>query len=115
MMSMFASAAAQAAGRAFELEVQPGQQTILAYADVMAMAGLDERALEVAEGLEEKIYRDLVHGRVLLNQHKPEEALERFDAITSQHPYPLGLSSNLRPHTLRDQFLNGLKTHFRRC
>ena len=79
-------AAAEAAGRAFELEVQPGQQTILAYADVLAMAGLDERALEVAEGLEEKIYRDLVHGRVLLNQHKPEEALERFDAALARWP-----------------------------
>ncbi len=58
------------------------QQQILAYADLLAAAEMNERALEVAKDLEADSYRQLIRARVLLNEHRPSEALALYqDAL----------------------------------
>lgn len=61
--------------RAAEIVGPLPQQQILAYADLLAAAGMNERALEVAKDLEGESYRQLIRARVLLNERRPEEAL----------------------------------------
>lgn len=54
------------------------QQQVLAYADLLAAAEMNERALEVAKGLDSESYRQLIRARVLLNEQRPREALELY-------------------------------------
>jgi predicted Zn-dependent protease len=74
------AAAASALERAMEIGQEPTPQLRFAYADALVMAGRYEPALEVARGMESPAHRDLVHGRVLLAQGRPAEALERLSA-----------------------------------
>lgn len=62
------------------------QQQILAYADLLAAAEMNERALEVAKDLEAESYRQLIHARVLLNEHRPGEALALYQAALELWP-----------------------------
>jgi tetratricopeptide (TPR) repeat protein len=75
------AAAAEALGKALELDHDPPPQRLLAYADLLAMAGENEKALEAAEALEPEFYGDIVRARVLLNERKPRQALDRLDVV----------------------------------
>ena len=70
--------AVEAVERAAALTGAPSQQELLAYADLLAAAEMNERALEVAQDLEQKSYQQLVRARVLLNERRPREALELY-------------------------------------
>jgi tetratricopeptide (TPR) repeat protein len=50
------------------------------YADFLIRAEEYDRALKVAEGLDEQVFADLARGVILLRQGKPREALETLDA-----------------------------------
>jgi tetratricopeptide (TPR) repeat protein len=80
------AAAAEALGKALELDHDPPPQRLLAYADLLAMAGENEKALEAAEALEPEFYGDIVRARVLLNERKPRQALDRLDVVLRQWP-----------------------------
>jgi len=64
---------------------EPGELQRVAYAETLALAGRYERALEASSGLH-PIYRDLVAGRVLLEQNRPAAALARLDAAIRLWP-----------------------------
>jgi tetratricopeptide (TPR) repeat protein len=79
-------AAASAYERSFDLVRDPSALQVLTLADVLARAGQDERALEVARRLDNDAYRGLVEARVHLNQGRPRLALERLDEILPTWP-----------------------------
>ncbi len=78
--------AARSYEKALENDPEPSQQRLLDYADLLALAGRHEEALEVADGFESSIYRDLIHARVLLARDQPRSALERLDAANRLWP-----------------------------
>lgn len=73
-------AAVDAFESAIEYEGELTAQRRLAYADLLAAAQRNERALEVAAELEDVALRDLVQARVALNEGRACEALEHFEA-----------------------------------
>jgi tetratricopeptide (TPR) repeat protein len=64
------------------LERAPGNPEGLqfALADLLVAEGEFERAAEIADGLKEPAYRNLIKGTVRLNQGDPEGALEIFES-----------------------------------
>jgi tetratricopeptide (TPR) repeat protein len=70
--------AAEALGRALAIHGRQDPQLVFDYADALVMAGRYDDALELARGMEVRPHRDLVEGRVALEQNRPAEALERF-------------------------------------
>ncbi len=72
--------------RAIDLDEDPSQQLLLAYADLLVAAGQYDRALTVAKDLEQESFRDLVEARVLFERHQPQQAIERFEAALRTWP-----------------------------
>ena len=68
-----------------ELVPEPGETTLLAYAEVLALTGHHERALEVGARLPDA-QREVLRGRVLLEQRRPEEASQAFAAAIRLWP-----------------------------
>ena len=64
------------------LERAPGNPESLrfALADLLVTEGKYDRAAEIAAGMKEPAYRNLINGSVLLNQGDPESALEIFES-----------------------------------
>jgi tetratricopeptide (TPR) repeat protein len=62
------------------LEVQDDPRLRFRYTDLLIRAKEYDRALQVAEGLEEQVFVDLARGVILLGQGKPREALETLEA-----------------------------------
>jgi tetratricopeptide (TPR) repeat protein len=84
------TAAADAYEHSLELVSQPMPGEILTLADLLARAGLHERALEVGKDLESDIYRGIIEARVHLDQHRPRQALDRFEEILLRWPNNAG-------------------------
>jgi tetratricopeptide (TPR) repeat protein len=78
--------AAEAFGRARALEGDQGRQRILAHAELLALAGENARALDLAEELGDHFFRHMIYARVSLNERKPAEALEHLDELLEQWP-----------------------------
>jgi tetratricopeptide (TPR) repeat protein len=74
------SAAASALGRAVEIQGEHDPQLLFDYADALVMAERHDEALEIARRMEVSPHRDLVMGRVALDQGQAAEALEHFAA-----------------------------------
>ncbi len=72
-------AAADAYEKALAFDPEPSQDSLLDFADLLALAGRHDRALEVAQDFEQPIFRDLINARVLLARDQPRAALERLD------------------------------------
>jgi len=68
----------------FEGELSP--QRTLAYADLLAAAGMNARAMEVASELEDEDLRVLIEARVALNEKRPRRALEAFERAFQTWP-----------------------------
>src|SRR5262245_11062012 len=62
-----------------ELTEKPDPEHLFGYAEALIRAGRHDEALKVARELPE-VYAELVRGLSLLEQGRPEEALERFSA-----------------------------------
>jgi tetratricopeptide (TPR) repeat protein len=80
------SAAADALERAVAIEGKQDPQLVFDYADALVMAERYDQALEVARGIQVRPHRELVEGRVALEQGRAAEALERFDAALRWWP-----------------------------
>lgn len=68
----------------FEGELSP--QRTLAYADLLAAAEMNARAMEVASDLEDEDLRVLIEARVALNEKRPRQALEAFERAFRSWP-----------------------------
>jgi tetratricopeptide (TPR) repeat protein len=79
-------AAAAAYEKSFQLKPEPSTLEVLTLADIFARAGWNERALEVAERLDNDTYRGLVEARVHLNEGRPRAALARLDGVLAAWP-----------------------------
>lgn len=64
----------------------PSDFQLLTLADVLARAGQDERALEVAGRIENDAYAGLIEARVHMNRGEPEQALDRLDEVLPRWP-----------------------------
>ena len=73
------AAAASAWERVLELSGEPEPDLLFGYAEALLRAGRHAQALEVAERLPQ-VYAELVRGLSLLEQGRPREALNHFDA-----------------------------------
>ena len=71
--------AADAYEESMALVADPSPLAVLTLADLLARAGRHERALEVAERLENDSQRALIEARVLLDQGRPADALARLE------------------------------------
>jgi tetratricopeptide (TPR) repeat protein len=80
------SAAAEALERAVAIQGTRDPQLVFDYADALVMAERYDQALEVARGMQVAAHRDLVEGRVALEQGRAAEALARFDAALRWWP-----------------------------
>jgi tetratricopeptide (TPR) repeat protein len=80
------SAAVDALERAVAIEGRQDPQLLFDYADALVMAERYDEALEVARGMQVPAHRDLVEGRVALEQGRAAEALERFDSALRWWP-----------------------------
>jgi tetratricopeptide (TPR) repeat protein len=80
------AAAAAALERAMAIHGKQDPQLVFDYADALVMAGRYDEALELARGMEVRPHRDLVEGRVALEQGRSAEALERFGAALRLWP-----------------------------
>jgi len=78
--------AAEAFGKARELEGDQGPQRIMAHAELLAMAGENERALALASELGDHFFRHMIYARVRLNERRPAEALDHLDQLLVQWP-----------------------------
>ncbi len=76
---------AEAWSHVIEVFPDPGPELLLSYADALALAGEYARALEVGAKLPDT-HRALLRGRVLLEQHRPREALAALDAAIRLWP-----------------------------
>jgi tetratricopeptide (TPR) repeat protein len=74
------AAGVSALEQAIGLVEQPGHDLLFRYADILVMAGEHEKAREVAVELEVPAHREIILGRVHLEQGRPAEALERLSA-----------------------------------
>ena len=68
----------------FEGELSP--QRTLAYADLLAAAGMNARAMGVAADLEDEGLRLLVEARVALSEKRPAQALDAFERAFQSWP-----------------------------
>jgi tetratricopeptide (TPR) repeat protein len=66
--------------QAMGLAETPGTDLVFRYGDALVMAGQYERAVEVASGIEIPAHREILLGRIRLEQGRPEEALEHLSA-----------------------------------
>jgi len=82
--------AAEAYGRALELQDQTGNDQLLLYADMLAIAGRHDEAFEIASELPDPIYADIVEARRFYMQDQPGEALERLEAVLLRWPNNAG-------------------------
>lgn len=82
--------AADAFGRSLELQDRVGNEQWLIYAEMLALAGRHEEALEVASGLPDPIYADIVQARTLYMQDRAREALERLETVLLRWPNNAG-------------------------
>ncbi len=80
------SEAAEAVGQSLELDPDPSAVEIMAYADLLAMAGDHEEARDAALRLDREEYRDLIEGRILLREGRAREALDHFDRALAIWP-----------------------------
>jgi predicted Zn-dependent protease len=80
------AAAADALGRAVAIHGRQDPQLVFDYADALVMAERYDAALELARGMQVEPHRDLVEGRVALEQGRAAEALERFGAALRLWP-----------------------------
>src|SRR5262245_10711643 len=76
------ASAATALSKALEIDGSQDPSLVFDYADALVMAQRYDEALGVARGMKVPAHRDLVEGRVALEQGRPAEALEHFgDAL----------------------------------
>jgi len=79
-----------AAAAAYERSLGPREEVssfqLLALGDLLARAGHDDRALEVAKGIDNDAYRGLIEARVHLNRDDPGAALARLDSVLPVWP-----------------------------
>jgi len=73
-------AALEAFERALAASPEPSGMLRFAYADTLAQAERFERAMQVADQIEQPALRDLIRGRVLLGQGDAKGALAAFEA-----------------------------------
>jgi tetratricopeptide (TPR) repeat protein len=66
--------------KALEASPSPPPMLRFAYADTLVQAGRYDEARGVAENLEQPVLRDLIRGRILLDQGDAASALAAFDA-----------------------------------
>jgi tetratricopeptide (TPR) repeat protein len=78
--------AADVFGRVRELEGDQGPQRILAHAELLALAGENERALALAEELGDHIYRHLVFATVSFSERDAGAALQHLERALVQWP-----------------------------
>lgn len=72
--------------QAFESFPDPTPYQILTLADLFARAGRNERALEIAQQIEDMAQRGLIEARVFLNENQPEKALSILDEVLPSWP-----------------------------
>jgi tetratricopeptide (TPR) repeat protein len=65
---------------ALALSRNPSPMLLFAYADTLVQGEYFDKARRAAQGLEQGSLRDLIRGRILLGEGKPEAALAAFDA-----------------------------------
>lgn len=68
----------------------PPVLAVLTYGDLLARAGENEKALEVAAGIKNGTYRGLIEARVHLNRLQPARALARLDEVLPIWPNNAG-------------------------
>jgi tetratricopeptide (TPR) repeat protein len=73
-------------GRVRKLEGDRGPQRVLAHAELLALAGENERALALAEELGDHIYRHLVFATVSFSKRDAKAALEHLERALVQWP-----------------------------
>lgn len=83
-------AAADAFEKSLEYVDEPTLFQRLSLADRLAIAERNDRALEVARGLENDVYRAFIEARVYLNRHEPARALARLDEALPLWPNNAG-------------------------
>lgn len=79
-------AAAAAYEKSYALIEAPTAMDTLTLGDVLARAGRNDEALEVAQRLENDAYRGLIEARVHLNRGDPAAALARLDDVLPLWP-----------------------------
>jgi tetratricopeptide (TPR) repeat protein len=79
-------AAASALERAVAIHGKQDPQLLFDYADALVMAERYDEALELARGMEVSPHRDLVEGRVALEQGRAAQALELFGSALRLWP-----------------------------
>lgn len=78
--------AADLYAKAFESFPDPTPFQILTLADLFARAGRNERALEIAQRIEDRAQRGLIEARVFLNENQPVRALGILDEVLPSWP-----------------------------
>ncbi|MEZ4281491.1 MAG: tetratricopeptide repeat protein [Myxococcota bacterium] len=76
--------------QALELVGDPPEMAVLTHADLLARAGRHEDARRVAKGLENESFAGLIEARIALDQGRPQEALDRLDAVFPVWPNNAG-------------------------